>query len=84
MEPRTLEGTWEEIALHESELVGRRVRVIVLDEPVPQERLDQALAHLITDAEQLAGTLASGETSLPPDAWSEDVLEKFRRQGFVL
>lgn len=75
MELRTIEGTWEEITLHERELAGRRVRVIVLDEPMPQERLDRALAHLIADAERLAGTLPTGESSLSPEAWSEDVLE---------
>jgi hypothetical protein len=30
MEQRTFEGTWEEILLHSSELVGRRVRLTVL------------------------------------------------------
>ncbi len=30
MEQRTFEGTWEEILLHEPELIGRRVKLTVL------------------------------------------------------
>ncbi|MFO0956491.1 MAG: hypothetical protein U0800_03380 [Isosphaeraceae bacterium] len=33
MGPKTIEGTWEEIARMAPELAGRRVRVTVLDEP---------------------------------------------------
>ena len=31
MTKQTLEGTWEEVLTHASDLAGRRVRVIVLD-----------------------------------------------------
>lgn len=84
MERRTLEGTWEEITRRGGELVGRKVRVTVLDETPPQVTLDQALAHLIVNAEQLVGTLPPSETPPSTDAWSEGVDEKYRRQGFTL
>lgn len=79
---RTIEGTWEEIALHGGELVGRRVRVTILDEPDPRGTLDKALAHLISSAEALSGSLANIESSHATDAWSVSVDEKYRRQGF--
>lgn len=82
MEQRTLEGTWEEIALHSDELVGRRVRVTILDEPPSEVALDKALAHLISAAESLSGSLPRIEPSHTTDAWTDDVDEKYRRQGF--
>ena len=57
MEQRTFEGTWEEITRRGSELAGRKVRIIVLNEPASPVTLDRALAHLIADAEHLVGTL---------------------------
>jgi len=33
MEPKTIEGTWEQVARRAPEFVGRRVRLTVLDEP---------------------------------------------------
>ncbi len=80
---RTFEGTWEEITRRGSELAGRKVRITVLNEPAPPVMLDRALAHLIAEAEQLVGTLPPLPPS-PADAWSEDVVEKHRRQGFTL
>lgn len=35
-QPLELEGTWEEIVAQASELAGRRVRLIVLPEDVPE------------------------------------------------
>jgi len=84
MEQRTLEGTWEEIARHSSALAGRKVRITVLDEPTLGVTLDQALAHLIKNAEHLVGTLPPAGTLHSADAWSEGVVEKYRRQGFTL
>lgn len=47
MKQRTFEGTWEEILLHASELIGQRVKLTVLsaDEPELQQpvTLDQLL-----------------------------------------
>lgn len=37
MEPKTIEGTWEEVSQRAKELAGRRVRVTVLDEPETSE-----------------------------------------------
>lgn len=36
MAMQTLEGTWEDIAQHAPELVGRRVRLTILEEEMPQ------------------------------------------------
>ncbi|HWQ36816.1 MAG TPA: hypothetical protein VNQ79_28550 [Blastocatellia bacterium] len=33
MEGQVIEGIWEEIVSHAQDLVGRRVKVIILDEP---------------------------------------------------
>ncbi len=84
MEQRTFEGTWEEIARRGSELAGRKVRIPVLNEPASPVMLDQALTHLIAEAERLVGTLPPLPPSPAADAWSEDVVEKYRRQGFTL
>ena len=84
MEQRTFEGTWEEITRRGSELAGRKVRITVLNEPASPVTLDRALAHLIADAEHLVGTLPSVPPSPAADAWSEGVIEKYRRQGFTL
>ncbi|MDR3621043.1 MAG: hypothetical protein P4L85_16955 [Paludisphaera borealis] len=82
MKQRTLEGIWEEIVLQGGELVGRRVRVTVLDEPVSRVTLDKALAHLISSAESLSGTLPKIDSSNATDTWSDSVDEKYRHQGF--
>ena len=84
MEQRTFEGTWEEITRRSSELAGRKVRITVLNESVSPVMLDRALAHLIADAEHLVSTLPPVPPSPATDAWSEGVIEKYRRQGFTL
>lgn len=85
MEPRTFEGTWEEIAGRAAELAGRKVRLIVIDEPPSPGTLDHALAHLIEAAEHLVASLppSAGKPESAND-WSEGVTEKYRRQGFKL
>jgi hypothetical protein len=80
MEPRTLEGTWEEISRHAAELAGRKVRLTVLDAPPLRSMLDVTLAELIKEAEQLKASRPSGLGNV----WQEGVAEKFRRQGFTL
>ncbi|WP_337175178.1 hypothetical protein [Paludisphaera sp.] len=37
MDRGTIEGLWEEVTRHADQLVGRRVRVTVLDDPAPPE-----------------------------------------------
>ncbi len=82
MDAKTLEGTWEEIARHASELAGRRVRLTIFDERAESPSLDVVLAPLIEQAERLAGRAsAPAETS---DDGLEGVAEKYRRQGFDL
>ena len=36
MTTQTLEGTWEDVARHAPELMGRRVRFTILEEETPQ------------------------------------------------
>jgi len=80
MEPRTIEGTWEEVVRHAAELAGHKVRLTVLDARPSPEMLDVTLADLIVEAERLARSQASG----PVVGWEDAVAEKFRRQGFAL
>jgi hypothetical protein len=81
VEPKVIEGTWEEVLRHGPELAGRRVRVAVLDGPgSPLIGLDQALEPLIRAAEALA---AEPSTSVD-DPVGEAIADKFRRQGFAL
>ncbi len=84
MELKTFEGTWEEVIRHGSELAGRRVRLMVLDDACPQSTLDSGLHKIIEEAENLAAIRPL--TGRPPlgDDWGEGVAEKFRRQGLNL
>jgi hypothetical protein len=84
MVQKTVEGTWEEIARRGTEFAGRRVRITVLEAPESLVPLDRALAQLIENAEQLAGTIPPVATSYSAETWSEGVIEKYRRQGFTL
>ena len=84
MEQRTFEGTWEEITRRSSEFAGRKLRITVLSESVSPVTLAQTLAHLIAAAEHLVGTLPAVPPSRAAEAWSEGVVEKYRRQGFTL
>jgi hypothetical protein len=54
-----LEGTWEEIMAHATELAGRRVRLIVLPsqtvteaQPTPLPPANQRMLELLTEWEQ--------------------------------
>lgn len=47
-----LEGTWEEVASHAPELIGRRVRLTVLEEPQPALRNEGLLEALRQTAER--------------------------------
>lgn len=46
MTTQILEGTWEEIARQSKKLVGRKVRVLVLEDDVPAEPNRKALEIL--------------------------------------
>jgi hypothetical protein len=94
---QVLEGTWEEISQYGSELAGRRVRVVVLDEPAaPPDECDSTEepigAERTTDSEEWRRKfdqwLAEAETVVPeprtmtPATEFEQILiEKFRKQG---
>jgi hypothetical protein len=49
-----LEGTWEEVARHAPELMGRRVRLTVLEEAQPEIRNEGLLEalRLITERQE--------------------------------
>lgn len=51
MEPKTIEGTWEEVTRRAQELAGHRVRVTVLDElATPAVHADGIEARAIPDS----------------------------------
>ena len=72
MTERVLEGTWEEIELHASELHGRRVRVTVIEEATLSPRNEAMLELLKRNAERLE--------SMPCSEGGEDTL-KIIREG---
>jgi hypothetical protein len=47
MKQKILEGTWEEILLHASELSGQRVRLTILTDPVSSRPLTESLDKLL-------------------------------------
>ena len=80
MSQLVLEGTWEEVAQRAGELAGRKVKLIVLDEPSPERSLADAL-------QGIAGVIDSTEESPdrhPPTPFSEILAEKFRKQGLKI
>jgi hypothetical protein len=61
-----LEGTWEEVAAHASELAGRRVRLIVLAENKSDvEKRAAALDQALMDA----GLMVALPMGLDPDSY---------------
>jgi hypothetical protein len=49
MEQLTLEGTWEEILLHSSELTGQRVKLVVLSNESSSRSTANTLDKLLED-----------------------------------
>jgi hypothetical protein len=84
MEAKTFEGIWEDVVQLGPELTGKRVRLTVLPDASPMASLDSALAKLIEEAEILTTSLPYANRVPSTDAWKEEVIEKFRRQGFDL
>jgi len=80
MEGQVIEGPWDEVLRRAGELAGKRVRVTVLAE-APARRLDEALEGLIEAAEQLSRSAKTGGPE-PNGSWGDEVVEKFRAQGF--
>jgi hypothetical protein len=64
MEQPTFEGTWEEVLLHSSELVGRRVKLVVLTNQ-PTSTLDKVLKGRV------------GRVNFQPSNLSERTAETF-------
>jgi hypothetical protein len=80
---QTVEGTWEWlIENHSDALAGHRVKVIILPEEKTQ-RLDQALAGLLDEAETLE-VQASDLSGTNNDFLNEELTRKYRNQGFEL
>ena len=89
MSQLVLEGTWEDIAEHATELAGKRVRVFVLESPPAQNGLPASLAEIeerpLAEALQgIIGAIDSTEDSPdrhPSTPFTEILAEKFRKQG---
>lgn len=67
MEQQIIEGTWEEVSSHAQDFVGKRVKLIVLDEP------DKLRPH----------GLASGEFTVPDDfdePLPDEILDSFEEK----
>jgi hypothetical protein len=62
MEPRAIEGEWEEILRHAPELAGRRVRVTVMDDAEPPPRNEAMLLALRRSAGRRTDMPTSGST----------------------
>lgn len=87
MEQQVFEGFWEEIVIHAEELLGRRVKVTVLSDK-EASTLDQTLLQLLEASETLE---LKGEELIPSnlsentrEAFTDVVVEKYRKQGFNL
>ena len=65
MATEVLEGTWEEISEHAKNLVGRRVRLTILDGealPMPNEKVLEVI-HKVAERKKTMGE-TTGETSV--------------------
>ena len=64
MTTRTLGGTWEEVARHAPEFIGRRVRLTVIEEnaPQPNEAMLAALRKVAERSEKMP--VSSGAETL--------------------
>ncbi len=64
MAMQTLEGTWEDVAQHAPEFMGRRVRVTIIEEDPPQPN-KKALAVIRRIAEKQKNMpVTAGESSV--------------------
>ncbi|HEY6329548.1 MAG TPA: hypothetical protein VI756_09425 [Blastocatellia bacterium] len=81
MSGQILEGAWEEILDHASELSGKRVRLVVLDEQSKTERpLQDATAGI---AGSIDSTDGSGQ-GFPPTPLTDTLAGKFKAQGLKI
>lgn len=80
---QSIEGTWEDlIKNHSEELAGHRVKVTILPEK-SLEPLDTALADLLAEADALE--IQSPDLSgLNENAFGDELIRKYRKQGFDL
>jgi len=92
MEPKAMEGTWEELLERSHEFTGRRFRLLPLDEPevrttapaYPEgETLDKVLAPFLQQMNDLPlPEEPPAHTDPHEQEISRLVAEKFRKQGF--
>jgi hypothetical protein len=77
-----LEGTWEEVAQRAPELVGKRVKLIVMEDTLPlaERPLSEALAGLIGVIDSSDPT-QQGYAATP---YTDALAEKFRKQGLKI
>lgn len=80
---QSIEGIWEELIKNYSqELTGQRVKITILPEEEPQN-LTQAIAEIMAEV----NALEVQKPKLPikkGDDFGEELLEKYRKQGFKL
>lgn len=79
MSQQVLEGTWEEIVRQAGDLTGKKVRLIVIDEPhsISTRPLSKALEGILGGVDSTDGL----HVGYPDDPFSETIAEKFRKQG---
>jgi hypothetical protein len=88
---QVLEGSWEEIKLHDGELAGQRVRLVVLhpgsgttDGGRGGQSLADTLGSLIEEARHVQREPPVPETDPYKQAFGEILKEKYRRMGLTL
>ncbi|QEH39070.1 hypothetical protein OJF2_76820 [Aquisphaera giovannonii] len=92
MEPKTIEGTWDEVSRRADELAGHRVRVIVLDGPtadvrgggIPDDLIDHdAIAYCEREADdRITLDQVRAATSSIKDSMARVVIEEERAERF--
>ena len=80
---QVIEGTWEEVLKRESELAGRRVKLIVVDE-IPETDLRERAQALVEQAATIKPSRVLKDSTGQASAYADAVADKYRRQGFHL
>ena len=83
MAQQTYEGTWEEIVVHAAQLVGKRVKLIVLDE-ISESRESLPTRSLAETLKGKVGIVDGASPNLSENTgkkFADIVAEKHRKQG---
>ena len=78
---QVIEGTWEQILEKDSELAGRRVKVIVVD-GLEESALRDRAAALVQEAEKLEIKHTALPSGAAESTYGNMIEEKYRKQGF--